>query len=78
MKTKNFIDTHYNRLKFEYDLDVVLINNDEDLIEMLLEKLKLIDELEVEIVRLKENLNDLKISYSDLEEEFDTFKEEHM
>lgn len=79
-KNNNFINTHYNRLKFEHNLDVVLIDNDEDLIEMLLRKIKDLDDVEdlkEDVRRLEEDLNDLKIAYQDLEEEFDTFKEEH-
>jgi FtsZ-binding cell division protein ZapB len=79
-RNNNFITKNYGRLKFEHGLDIVLIDNDEDLIEMLLDKLKGLSEVE----DLKENvkwlqgeLNDLKIAYQDLEEEFDTFKEEH-
>lgn len=79
-RNNNFITKNYGRLKFEYDLDIVLIDNDEELIELLLDKLRELGEVEdlkENVKWLQEELNDLKIAYQDLEEEFDTFKEEH-
>ena len=79
-RNNNFITKNYGRLKFEYDLDIVLIDNDEELIELLLDKLKGLGEvgdLKENVKWLQEELNDCKLAYQDLEEEFDTFREEH-
>lgn len=72
-RNNNFITKNYGRLKFEYDLDIVLIDNDEELIELLLDKIKglsKLQELEQEVEELAEEVAFWKKEYEELQEDF--------
>lgn len=72
-RNNNFITKNYGRLKFEHHLDIVLIDNDEDLIELLLDKLKglsEVEELKKEVERLGEELAYWKEEYQELQDDY--------
>lgn len=72
-RNNNFITKNYGRLKFEYHLDIVLIDNDEDLIELLLDKLKGLsegEELKEEVERLNDELAYWKEEYQELQDDY--------
>lgn len=78
-RNNNFITKNYGRLKFEYGLDIVLIDNDEDLIEMLLDKLKglsEVDELKEEVDELAEEVAFWKKEYEELQEEYQELQDD--
>lgn len=77
-RNNNFITKNYGRLKFEYDLDIVLIDNDEDLIELLLDKIKglsKLQELEQEVEELAEEVAFWKKEYEELQDDYKELKD---
>ena len=74
MENNKFLTKYYNKLKFDVELDVVLINDDEELVEMLVDRIYYYKSLAQENFMLKEQVSQLQSELQYLDGMVDALK----